>query len=154
MMRLLKLAFKGEIAVPMLALLMASGVTVALSFARMAWTGRSHEWGLEWNLFLAWLPLAFALLAADEYRRRPARNWRFFGFTGAWLLFFPNAPYIFTDLVHVTGRFHGPSWVDLILILLCALTGLVLCFLSLFLMQEVVARRLGRLASWAFIAGV
>jgi uncharacterized membrane protein len=45
-------------------------------------------------------------------------------------------------------------WVDLSLILLCALTGLVLGFVSLFLMQSVVARMLGRAASWLFIGVV
>jgi uncharacterized membrane protein len=44
--------------------------------------------------------------------------------------------------------------VDLTLILLCALTGLVLGFVSLFLMQSVVERMFGRLASWLFIAVV
>jgi uncharacterized membrane protein len=44
--------------------------------------------------------------------------------------------------------------VDLVLILLYALIGLVLGFLSLYLMQTVVARIVGRLASWLFIAAV
>ena len=67
------------------------------------------------------------------------------------MLFFPNAPYIFTDLIHLTTRFYGHFWVDLTLILLCALTGLVLGFVSLYLMQTVVERMLGRPASWLFI---
>jgi uncharacterized membrane protein len=47
----------------------------------------------------------------------------------------------------------GPQfWVDLTLILSTALTGLVLGFLSLYLMQSVVRRRFGPLAGWAFIA--
>jgi len=40
------------------------------------------------------------------------------------------------------------------LILLCALTGLVLGFVSLYLMQSVVTRMLGRTASWLFIGAV
>lgn len=43
---------------------------------------------------------------------------------------------------------------DLSLILLCALTGLVLGFVSLYLMQSVVERMLGRAASWLFVAAV
>jgi uncharacterized membrane protein len=39
------------------------------------------------------------------------------------------------------------------LILLCALTGSVLGFMSLYLMQSVVARMFGRVASWLFVAG-
>jgi uncharacterized membrane protein len=36
----------------------------------------------------------------------------------------------------------------------CALTGLVLGFVSLFLMQNLVVRMLGRFASWLFVAAV
>ena len=153
-MKLIKLAFKPETAAPMLALTFASAVSVALVIARVAWTGHIRYAFLAWNLFLAWLPLIFALLAADKYQEGPRRNWRFLGLTAAWLLFFPNAPYICTDVIHLTTNHFTHFWVDLILILLCALTGLVLGFLSLYLMQSVVAHKFGRLASWFFIAGV
>ena len=153
-MKLLKLAFKRETAVPMLALTFASGVCLALVSARILWTGKLRYGFLIWNLFLAWLPLLFALLACEKYRNGSGPNWRFLGLAGAWLLFFPNAPYIFTDLIHLTRGYFAHFWVDLVLILSCALTGLVLGFLSLFLMQSVVMRMFGRAASWFFIAGV
>src|SRR5437762_12482937 len=112
-MKLLKLLFKRETAIPVIALTFASGVSVALVMARIAWTGRFHYAFLVWNLFLAWLPLIFALLAQDTYRRSSGRDWRFIGFTGAWLLFFPNAPYIFTDLIHLTTHYYNHFWVDM-----------------------------------------
>lgn len=138
----------------MFALSFASAVTIALVAARIVWTRDLTYASLVWNLFLAWLPLAFALLAGDEFHPANTRNWRFLGFAGAWLLFFPNAPYIFTDVVHLTTYFYRHFWVDLVLILLCAFTGLVLGFVSLFLMQGVVRRLFGHLTSWLFIAGV
>jgi uncharacterized membrane protein len=153
-MRLLKLAFKRETAMPMLALTFASATCVALVAARMIWTGRLGYSFLVWNLFLAWLPMMFALLACEKFKNASARDWRFLSLAGAWLLFFPNAPYIFTDLIHLTTRFYPHFWVDLSLILLCALTGLVLGFVSLYLMQSVVEQTLGHAASWLFIAAV
>jgi uncharacterized membrane protein len=153
-MKVLKLAFKRETAIPMLALIFASGVSVALVSARIIWTGNIRYGFLVWNLVLAWLPLLLALFACDEFREGSWPNWRFRGLAAAWLLFFPNAPYIFTDLIHLTTHYYGHFWVDLVLILLCALTGLVLGFLSLFLMQGVVARMIGPAASWLFIAAV
>jgi uncharacterized membrane protein len=150
----LKLAFRRETAMPMLALTFASAASVALVVARIVWTGRFGYSFLIWNLFLAWLPMLFALLACETYQSTSGRDWRFLGLAGTWLLFFPNAPYIFTDLVHLTTRFYPYFWVDLSLILLCALTGLVLGFVSLYLMQSVVERMLGRAASWLFIAAV
>ncbi len=138
----------------MLALLFASLTSVVLVTARICWTGRFYYSFLIWNLFLAWLPLAFSLLACEHYRSGAKRNWRFWSLAGAWLLFFPNAPYILTDLIHLNTRRFPHFWVDLTPILLCALTGLVLGFVSLYLMQSVVRQMFGRLMSWIFIAGV
>jgi uncharacterized membrane protein len=153
-MKLVAFAFRPGTAIPMLALMAASGVNVALVICRMIWTRDLHYSFLLWNLFLAWLPLVFSLLACDTFHQEKPGRWRFFGFATAWLLFFPNAPYICTDLIHLLFRFYSRFWVDMVLILSCALTGLVLGFVSLFLMQNLVARRYGHLASWGFIAGV
>jgi uncharacterized membrane protein len=153
-MSILKLALRRETAMPVLALAFASAFCVALVVARIMWTSNLAYSFLVWNLFLAWLPMVFALLGCERYHSARARDWRFLGLAGGWLLFFPNAPYIFTDLIHLTARFYAGFWVDLSLILLCALTGLVLGFVSLYLMQSVVRRVLGRAASWLFIAGV
>ena len=153
-MKLLKLAFKRETAMPMLALAFASSASVALVAARIISTGNFRYSFLVWNLVLAWLPLAFAVLACETFQNTSGRNWRFLSLAGAWLIFFPNAPYILTDLIHLTTRYYGHFWVDLTLILLCALTGLVLGFVSLYLMQSVVERMLGRPASWLFVAAV
>lgn len=151
-MKLVKLAFKRETAMPVLALTFSSGVCFLLVSVRIIYSHKLSYGFLLWNLFLAWLPLAFALLACENYRTRPGRNWQFLSAAGAWLLFFPNAPYIFTDLIHLTRSYFAHFWVDLVLVLSCALTGLVLGFLSLFLMQNIVTRIFGRAASWLFIA--
>ncbi len=153
-MKLLKLAFSRETAMPMLALTFASSVCGALVVARIAWTRDFLYAFLIWNLFLAWLPLAFALLACEKYKQSAAKNWRFFALAGAWLLFFPNAPYIFTDLIHLFRGAYRHFWVDMVLILSCALTGLVLGFLSLYLMHSLARRIIGQWYSWLFVAAV
>jgi uncharacterized membrane protein len=153
-MRLLRIALKRETAAPMLALSFASAVCLVMVAARVAWTSNYRYCFLAWNLFLAWLPLVFALLAQERFQTGAVRDWRFRFLATAWLLFFPNAPYIFTDLFHLTTNFRTHFWVDLTLILCCALTGFVLGFVSLFVMQGMVKRVFGGLASWLFIAGV
>jgi uncharacterized membrane protein len=152
-MKLLKLIFKRETLAPVAAMTFASTVCVMVVIARILWTGNIRYSFLAWNLFLAWLPLVFALLARDNYREGEKPGWRFLGFSAAWLLFFPNAPYIFTDLTHLTSRYFPHFWVDLAVILSCAFTGLVLGFVSLYLMHSVVTRMLGRAAGWLFVAG-
>jgi uncharacterized membrane protein len=151
-MRILKMTFQKETFVPVAALAFASAICFALVLARIAWTGNLRYSFLVWNLFLAWLPLVFALLAREHYRDGQRPGWRFLGLGAAWLLFFPNAPYIFTDLIHLTNRYFNHFWVDLAVVLSCAFTGLVLGFVSLHLMHSVVTRMLGRAAGWLFVA--
>jgi uncharacterized membrane protein len=113
----MRIAFRRETAVPMFALTFASIVSVTLVAARILWTGQIQYGFRVWNLFLAWLPLIFALVARERYSIGTEascdvgtsgplrdRNWSFVGLTAAWLLFFPNAPYIFTDVIHLTNH--------------------------------------------------
>ena len=138
---------------PLLALLFASTVSVSLVGLRILVTGHQQLF-LVWNLFLAWLPLFFALQVCRLDRLPSPRRWKFFGAGAAWFLFFPNAPYLCTDLVHLMSRRAGNFWVDLVVILLFALNGLLLGFLSLRLMQTLVARRFGWVTGWLFTAAV
>ncbi len=150
-MKFVNLLLHRQTRSPMLALMFASLITVALVGARIFITRNFGYAFLVWNLFLAWLPLCFALLVGEKFRAGEHRNWRFAALAGAWLLFFPNAPYIFTDFIHLIYGHYQRFWVDLTLILMCALTGLVLGFVSLYLMQSIVRRLYGWVASWLFI---
>jgi uncharacterized membrane protein len=96
--------------------------------------------------------MLFDLLASRAFQAGARQNWRWCAFAGAWLLFFPNAPYICTDLIHLPMSFYRHYWVDLVLILSCAFTGLVVGFVSLYLMQSMVKRALGNWVGWLFIA--
>lgn len=120
--------------------------SVALVAARMLYSGQVAYSFLIWNLFLAWLPLLFAWLAV-RWQKRP-----FFALAVAfiWLLFFPNAPYLVTDLIHLRTIDPVPLWYDLILLLDYALLGLFLAFVSLRMMQELVDSRFGGIAGWLF----
>jgi uncharacterized membrane protein len=57
-------------------------------------------------------------------------------FLFSWLLFFPNAPYILTDLFHLRIITQVPIWFDLILILSYAWTGLLFGFMSLWDIEQ------------------
>ena len=110
---------------------------------------------LIWNIFLAWIPLGIAYTASVFAQRR-----RFLLLTipfavVLWLIFFPNAPYILTDLLHL-GRMGPdvPVWFDMLLLIWFAWTGLLLGLVSLFLMHSIVIRELGRITGWAFVLTV
>lgn len=145
---------KYHIYVPVVTLFFASVVSVSLVVGRVFYTGNLRHSFLVWNLFLAWMPLLFTLLAREHFIKAGHRNWRFAALAVAWLLFFPNAPYIFTDVIHLMRSGTHRFWVDLTLILNCALTGFVVGFVSLYLMQSLVARIYGSIWSWVFIAAV
>jgi uncharacterized membrane protein len=145
---------RPDLRAPLWALGCASALSIALIALRTVMTWRGQHLYLVWNLFLAWIPLWLALHLEEMDRRRPVPRWRFRFTTTAWLLFFPNAPYIFTDLTHLKPGTRVHWWTDLILILLFAVTGLVLAFLSLHRMQSVVARSRGWVAGWAFVLAV
>ena len=156
-MKLLKLLLKPETFAPVLAMGLATAVSsvlvvIQVLVAENLRVGLQHHGYLVWNLFLAWVPLVFALLACEEIRAAKGRNWRLLLFAGGWLVFFPNAPYIFTDLVHISVATARHYWADLVMILSCALTGLLLWFVSLYLMQGLVARKFGGRAGWGFVA--
>jgi uncharacterized membrane protein len=126
----------------------------ALLVTRIVLTQRFTHLFLVWNVILAWVPVLLALRVDELEKRGDAKKWSFRGTALAWLLFFPNAPYIFTDLKHLKPVLHSRWWTDLILILLFAFIGIVLAFISLHRMQSVMARRRGWLASWLFVLGV
>ncbi len=121
---------------------------------RRHYAGRWEHLFLLWNLLLAWIPLPFSVAA---YRMHTSRTRRYLLFTICaltWFFFFPNAPYITTDFVHLRREDQILMWLDIIGIASFAWVGLCLGFCSLYLMQEVVGNRLGHMASWGFVVAM
>jgi uncharacterized membrane protein len=153
-MKLIELIYRRETRVPVLALTFATTVGVALVLARVGFTGNLKYGLLVANLVLAWIPLVLALLAQKQFATGGWRHWRFAALATGWLLFFPNAPYIFTDVVHVFRGSFRNFWADLTLIFIFGLTGLVLGFLSLYLMHALARRAWGQWRGWLFVLAV
>jgi uncharacterized membrane protein len=108
---------------------MAAGC-FALSMARFGATHSRQFLFLNWNLFLAFLPW----LASSMVMLKPGLRSNKFALAvllGLWILFFPNSPYILTDLFHLGEGSGAPLWFDLVLILAFAWTGLSYGFISL-----------------------
>jgi len=150
-MKLVELIYRRETRVPVLALTFATAAGAALVLGRVFFTGNLKYGLLVGNLALAWIPLVFALLAQTQFEADGWRRWRFAALAMGWLLFFPNAPYIFTDVVHVFQGSFRNFWADLTLIFIFGLTGLVLGFLSLYLMHGLARRAWGQWRGWMFV---
>jgi uncharacterized membrane protein len=129
----------------LLALIIASTFAIGLLVIRVFTTLRITYSFLLWNLFLAWIPLVCAWLVMHV--RRFSWAWKLIWIPVIlWLLFFPNSPYILTDLGHlarVTEWPNVPLGYDVVLILSFALDGLFLGFVSLFLMEKVWREHVG-----------
>ena len=83
---------------------------------------------LNWNLFLAWIPLLLSsFILAFNIKSKISLIF----ISIVWILFFPNSPYILTDLFHLKARNSVPIWYDLVVILSYAWTGLICGFISL-----------------------
>ncbi len=85
---------------------------------------------LGWNLLLAMIPFFITLWL--KLHKRWADNLFFFAPAFAlWLLFLPNAPYIFTDFIHLRLSTHASFVLDIWLIGAYAVTGLAFGIISL-----------------------
>lgn len=108
---------------------------------------------LMWNLFLAWLPYYFSTHLLNYHQQKKA-SWKLFVLFGLWLLFFPNSPYIITDLFHLTNHHTMPLWYDLAIIFSVAWSGLILGFLSLMQVHHFLVQKFGESISWFMIAAI
>ena len=133
------------------ALLAASAVCVATVVVRNHHAGNTFYSFLVWNLALAWIPFVLALAAYRSARRR--NNVTTVALGILWLLFFPNAPYLLTDFIHLQESQATPHWYDALMLASFAWTGLLLGFGSLYLMQMIWQRAVGRIWSWLGVIG-
>jgi len=106
---------------------------------------------LTWNLVLAWVPFVVALVVYDR-AKRGAGGAGLLALLGVWLVFFPNAPYIVTDLVYLQIWTREPLWYDEMTYVVFAVTGMMLGLASLYLVHRVARARLGASAGWLAVA--
>jgi uncharacterized membrane protein len=133
------------------ALLAASAFCALLVVYRRHHTGDPFYDFLVWNLVLAWVPFALALAAYANARRGGGALVVVLGVL--WLLFFPNAPYLLTDFIHLHESLTTPLWYDALMLAAFAWTGLALGFASLYVMQTIWQRAAGALVSWLGVVG-
>jgi uncharacterized membrane protein len=125
---------------------------VTLVIFRVRYTSRITFLFLVWNIFLALIPYAVSTLLI-LYHEKISNRWLLAIPFMLWLCFFPNAPYILTDLFHLRPRAGGPFWYDLALILSFAWNGLMLGYASLLDMHSVATRHFNRWVGWMIAIG-
>ena len=127
-------------------LLILSIISIILLIGRIYIKGSFVFVFLAWNLLLALVPLVCALLIFNLQKKYEGLK---ILLLVIWLFFYPNAPYILTDYIHL-------SWsnfivYDAILITFFALAGLLAGLLSMYLVFVKLFHRLNKYYSWAII---
>jgi len=161
--------------------LAASGCLLLFGL-RVAISGNTFYRYLVWNLVLAAAPYAIAALGISILARMPRGPGRAAAGPGrpgrsdggrafvawatalAWLVFFPNAPYIFTDFIHLINKTYlraAPSewvslnallWYDLLMNAAFAFTGHFIGLVSMWLVRSSYAEIWGERAAKALVA--
>jgi uncharacterized membrane protein len=113
---------------------------ITMLVCRFVYAGSIRYIFLLWNLFLAWIPFQLSILLTSK---KYISQWASYFLLAAWLLFFPNALYIITDLVHLEEPENdAPIWFDAILLFTSSIVGLILAFASLFKVEVFLQRKL------------
>jgi uncharacterized membrane protein len=127
-----------------------SVITLLLSWSRGELIGTRIDW-IPVNLALAWIPYVLGVCAVLWARALPRYAWVLLFIGVGWLLFFPNAPYLVTDLIHIRARGASSAWYDMLLLSSLAFAGLVLAMASLRTVQRLVEAAVGRAVSWVMV---
>lgn len=156
-----------------LAVVGCSLLAMLLLTARMTVTRQVGHSSLVWDVFLAWVPVAPALAVHWMGRRTRPRRGLMLLLLVVWLIFFPNAPYLVTQMIHLNplyGPSHqplpewldtllpsvphyaAPEWFDFLLLSTVVVAGLLLSLASMRLIERALTARLGRRLSIA-VAG-
>jgi len=130
--------------------------TAALLLLRIIYADNLRYIFLMWNLFLAWIPFQLGLMITSnpQYNR-----WLKYLLMAGWLLFFPNALYIITDLVHLQhSRDDAPVWFDALLLFTSSITGLLMAFISLYqvetcIRKAITAKHVNKIVTAAIFLG-
>lgn len=104
--------------------------------------GNTELWYLIWNLVLAWVPLLLSLWLERILHLRLWSSWLALLATFLWLAFLPNSFYVISDFVHLTEIPRVDIVSDVVLFGSFALNGLILGYLSLFLIHGELRKRL------------
>ncbi len=137
-----------------LALLCSSLVSIVLYLISSSENGNFANTYLVINLALAWIPILLVVWLQRLLRVRLWSSWLPLIITLLWLSFLPNSFYMLTDYIHLHEVERVNMLFDLVMFSSFILNGLILGYLSLFLVHQEFLKRLSRRASALLVGGV
>lgn len=131
----------------------SSLLSMLLLAARVVYSDTGRYVFMIWNLFLAWIPFALALLIMYASERKMAPWVRTLGFC-VWLGFLPNAFYILSDFIHLHPTGEVSMLSDVVLMASFVWNGFLLGFISVYLMQLELMKYFSRRSAHAVVATI
>ncbi|WP_373513357.1 DUF1361 domain-containing protein [Persicitalea sp.] len=120
---------------PLILLAGLSTLAVVFHLIRIRFS-EAVDFSLDWNLFLSWIPLLVAFVARAVSKQFGQLTLVIALLSVLWLIFFPNAPYMITDLVHLSVDYNRDlTWHDAIMLFYYAQISLINGLVSLYWMH-------------------
>lgn len=123
-------------------LFLSSMVSMVLLLIRMAVAGNVRFGFLPWNLFLAWLPVLFALGLRLNLEKKRWLHWQNLGLTALWLGFLPNSFYLMSDMIHIQSSGETSVLYDSAMLLSFVINGLILGYIATYMVHLQLLKRL------------
>lgn len=125
-----------------LALGVASLVSTGLYLYGAVLTNSLYFGFFIWNLFLAWLPLVFALYLRKVLKTKLWSSWEGLFASFLWLIFLPNSFYMVSDYIHLSRIDADNLLYMTVMFTAFIFTCIILGFASLYIVHRELKRRL------------
>ncbi|MEK7152492.1 MAG: DUF1361 domain-containing protein [Patescibacteria group bacterium] len=117
-----------------------------------AWSNHNSAFNyMLWNLFLAWLALLAALWLERTVHRTHWSSWYGLFVTALWLAILPNTFYMVSDFVHIQEVGRVDLLYDVVMFSSFIFNGVMLGFLSLFIVHWELVKRIPQAMAAAFV---
>ncbi|HYF96665.1 MAG TPA: DUF1361 domain-containing protein [Patescibacteria group bacterium] len=116
-------------------------VSVGLLAGRVMFSDSLRYIFLIWNLVLAIVPLLLAWWLVERLRTQSWLKWQQILITALFISFLPNAFYLITDFVHLRQTNEVNLYFDVIMLSSFVLNGIVLGFISIYMVHRELRKR-------------
>lgn len=124
---------------------------VFLLLLRVSNSDSSRYLFMIWNLLLGIIPVFLAWWLVERLKKHRWSHSKQLLLTAGWLLFLPNSFYLVTDFIHLRQTFEASLLFDVVLFTSFAVSGLIIGYISLFLVHNELSKRLPRKQAWVIV---
>jgi len=129
-------------------------VSIGLLVARITVSDSMRYSFLLWNLVLAIIPALLAWWLVLRVRKYGWLRWQQILLGFVWFVFLPNSFYLVTDFIHLRTNYEASLLFDAIMLTSFACNGLVLGYLSVYLVHRAMLQQVNLRLSYAIIGAI